>query len=201
MAHSNDILSVIILALVCIVIAAVLHKLAKNDSRLIAASLAFVLVATWICYDYILLNRYKAKEACMKKKYASMCLADLSRMVKDSGVDADDESPPEEPEEESDNESGDPEDGVEAMNDTEVDIGLHQGKSIEEMYRFMASPGDTKIANRMKYMGMQAQLSKDIRAGWNAESMRPWLEAELRDHAANREWWNSDFLETELGMF
>ena len=87
------------------------------------------------------------------------------------------------------------------MNDTEVDIGLHQGKSIEEMYRFMASPGDTKIANRMKYMGMQAQLSKDIRAGWNAESMRPWLEAELRDHAANREWWNSDFLETELGMF
>jgi len=80
----------------------------------------------------------------------------------------------------------------------EYDIDMHnQLHSIQDMHSAMGASGDTMLCNRMKYMGVQAQLSKDIRASWNKYSVQPWLEEELQEHA-NREWWNSDHLEAEF---
>jgi hypothetical protein len=43
----------------------------------------------------------------------------------------------------------------------------------------------------MKYMGLQARMSQDIRARWNAEKFRPYFEEELRDNET-RDWWDNE---------
>ena len=57
--------------------------------------------------------------------------------------------------------------------------------------------GDNILMGRMKYMGAQSKLSKNIRSSFNKYSLLPFLEEELREHS-NREWWNSDHLNDEF---
>jgi hypothetical protein len=62
----EDILSVIFLALICIIIAGIINKLAP--SGMMIPTFALVAVCVWIAYDYILLKRYKAKLSCKANK-------------------------------------------------------------------------------------------------------------------------------------
>jgi len=57
--------------------------------------------------------------------------------------------------------------------------------------------GDNLLMGRMKHMGTQSQLSKNIRSSFNKYSLLPFLEEELREHS-NREWWDSDHLNDEF---
>jgi len=68
---------------------------------------------------------------------------------------------------------------------------------IKDFHTKMGCCADTRLFNRMKFMGIQPQWSKDIRAAWNKYSLQPYLEDELREHA-DRIWWNSDHLESEF---
>ena len=70
----------------------------------------------------------------------------------------------------------------------------NENYNIKDIYKNMACDGDNSIANRMKYMGVQPQISKNIRALYNKYTLKPYIEEELREQS-NREWWNSDHLE------
>lgn len=79
--------------------------------------------------------------------------------------------------------------------DDEFDIDVYNGVGdIENIYRKMGTIGDNLICNRMKYMGMQPKLSKDIRAAYNKYTMQPMFEEELREQA-DKIWWENDQLD------
>lgn len=97
-------------------------------------------------------------------------------------------------------------DGTVAQNDfttvgkqePEFDLQLYNGdKSFNELYVNMSYDGDNLIANRALYAGMQPQLSKVIRAGFNKYSMQQFEEPQLRRLAA-LPWWNSEHLDKEF---
>lgn len=76
----------------------------------------------------------------------------------------------------------------------------YTGGMIKAAHVDMGCSGDNQICNRMKYMAKQAQESQNIRAKWNARSLQPFVEAELREHA-NRTWWHQDHLDPEFLPF
>lgn len=74
----------------------------------------------------------------------------------------------------------------------EFDIDLYNNQlSIQELHKDMGCSGDNKLANRMKYMGLQAKVSQDIRARMNRHSIQQFWEEELRDNE-NRDWWDAE---------
>ena len=62
----EDILSVIFLALICIVIAGIVHRIAPG--QMMVPTFALIAVCLWIAYDYMLMSRYKAKKACLNQQ-------------------------------------------------------------------------------------------------------------------------------------
>lgn len=204
MSSGNDILSVVFLALICIIIAGLVKGLAPSHSGLIVPSFVFICVGLWIAYDYMMVNRYKAKEKCMRAQQEKQDIYQMqarswalaNNMAAESADDRNipDIEVPDDPERSLSKQKQAPE----KTHNNEYDIDMHnQLHSIKDMHSVMGASGDTMICNRMKYMGVQAQLSKDIRSSWNKYSMQPWIEEELQEHA-DREWWNSDHLEAEF---
>lgn len=189
MGRSDDILSVIFLALICMVFAGVVYKILPENSLLVIPSFGLIAVAMWMAFDHITRSRYDAKVKCLKAKHD---METARMMASKLDYEMDREPPPADiPADETKQTIPAPQ----KQRDDEYDIDIYnESRSIEEMYRDMACPGDTKMCNRMKYMGMQGQLSQNIRAEWNKYSLHPFLEEELSEHA-EREWWNSDFLE------
>ncbi len=190
----EDILSVIFLALICIVIAGIVHRLVPAD--MMVPSFALIAVCLWIAYDYILLSRYKAKQACLKQDSdAENIEGKIRQLSEELGEnDNDDHSQAEEPGNTS-NEQGNTDDSPltpKAQHKNEFDIDLFDKEmSIQELYKESGCAGDTRTANRMKYMGLQARMSQDIRARWNTEKFRPYFEEELRDNET-RDWWDNE---------
>jgi hypothetical protein len=201
---NNDILSVMFLALICIVFAGIVHRLAPENSLLIIPSFAVIAVGLWIAYDSMLLNRYESKVKCLKAQHNMESMEELAKEIYER-VEDDDNVPEEvqEVQEVQKNSMGEtskasPIPRPQKENDDEFDIDMYnESRTIEQMHRDMASPGDNKLCNRMKYMGLQAQLSQNIRSEWNKYSLQPFLEEELAEHA-DREWWNSDYLEDQM---
>ena len=68
---------------------------------------------------------------------------------------------------------------------------------VKHVHEAMGCLSDNAFTNRMKYTGMQSQLAAVNRASYNAKSLKPWLEEELNENA-NREWWNSDHLDSKF---
>jgi hypothetical protein len=194
MKKGNDILSVIFLALICIVIAGIVKSLGIEGSGLIIPSFVFMAIGLWITYDYMMIKRYRAKEKCNKDR---MELLEARIIV--SQMAEEDEDNRNIPDIETVVEHHLPQiDKLKKERDDEYDIDLYNGEtSIKDMHANMGCTGDTMICNRMKYMAVQPQLSKDIRASWNKNSFMPYIEEELREHA-EREWWNSDHLDAEM---
>lgn len=190
MAHAENILSVALLALVVVVFAGIVHQLAPRTALIIPVFAVFA-VGLWVTYDAILLNRYEAKMRCAEVHVGKIESDDISDSadsteISDLANTSDQVNAP------------DPPSSITKQSDNEFDIDIYtEARSLEEIHRHMASPGDTRICNRMKYMGMQPQLSQNIRSEWNKYSMQPFLEEELAEHA-NREWWNSDYLEEQF---
>jgi hypothetical protein len=203
MSNGNDILSVVFLALICIIITGLVKGLVPSHSGLIVPSFIFICVGLWIAYDYMMINRYKEKEKCMTEKHAQTLhemQAQSQVLINDMSAESVDDrnipdiEVPDEPETPLPKREQKPE----KTHDNEYDIDIHnQLHNIKNMHNVMGSSGDTMICNRMKYMAVQSQLSKDIRSSWNKYSVQPWIEEELREHA-DREWWNSDHLDVEF---
>jgi hypothetical protein len=200
MGNGENILSVVFLALICIVISTVVGMFATNNSGLIIPTSVFVSICLWIVYDYMLINRYKAKEQCMRDKYNLNKTDELADELADELLlgsinDIDDEPEVEELKEVSNPaEMGRPK----KENPDEFDIDMYNSEqSLQCMHKDMGCGGDTMLCNRMKYMGLQPQLSKDIRSAFDKYTLQPYFEEELREQS-EREWWNSDHLESEF---
>lgn len=183
----EDILSVIFLALICIVIAGIVHRIAPG--QMMVPTFALIAVCLWIAYDYMLMSRYKAKKACLNQPAE---LEEIDKKIQElaSELSSSDEG---------DTYTDDQEDvnaelslKPEAKHKNEFDIDMYdRDLSIQELYKDTGCSGDTRMANRMKYMGLQARMSQDIRARWNAEKFRPYFEEELRDNET-RDWWDNE---------
>ena len=82
------------------------------------------------------------------------------------------------------------------QHDNEFDIDMYGGfADLKKLHSIMGSGADTRMANRMKYLGMQSKLSADIRAAYHKPQMQVYLEEELRDTYENRHWWENDALD------
>lgn len=68
---------------------------------------------------------------------------------------------------------------------------------IRDLHMQMGATGDNQIFNRMKYVSIQPQVSKDIRARWTTHGLRPFVEEELREQA-NKIWWENDDLDVYM---
>ena len=216
----EDILSVIFLVLICIVIAGIIYK--TVPSQMMIPTFALVAVCLWIALDYILMQRYQIKKSCDVPKVNHDPLDDqinrltqelnLAENSKSTNVSDNSKSTNVSDDSKSTNVSDDSKSinvsdnsppsteknlTPEAKHKNEFDIDLYDKQlSIKELFKDSGCTGDTRIANRMKYMGLQARMSQDIRARWNTEKLRPYLEEELSDNE-NRDWWDveTDYLD------
>lgn len=184
----EDILSVIFLALICIVISGIIYRIVPN--QMMVPSFALIAVCLWIAYDYMLMSRYKAKKACLQQP------DDIDEKIKELSAELNSVEGQSEDQNQVSDQSINQEPNIslkpEVKHKNEFDIDLYDKElSIQELYKDMGCTGDTRIANRMKYMGLQARMSQDIRARWNAEKFRPYFEEELRDNET-RDWWDND---------
>jgi hypothetical protein len=177
----EDIISVALLALICIVIAAIIIKISPVE--LYMPTFAVVAVCLWVAYDYMLLRRYKAKQACLEKDKeiaeANEELMELAKGLSDTESETDADDKPAEPAK------------PEQQHKNEFDIALANDVPFEELYKYTGCSADTRIANRMKYMGLQPKLAADIRARHNRYTLQPYFDEELRANEA-RDWWDNE---------
>lgn len=57
--YGNDILSVIFLAIICVIVASIIVKYTPNQLHLVVPSVALISIILWVCYDYIIQKREK----------------------------------------------------------------------------------------------------------------------------------------------
>lgn len=203
----NDILLIVFLAFCSIVIAAIISKVTCTD--FLIPTFAIAVVCMWIMYDYILLRREKAKEACelnntlnntneladqintldepldiLDDEQITLHIAELEKIVgpPKSSKPASLEVDPHE------NDEAKPQ----AKHENEFDIAmLDREIAIAELHKDMGCTGDTRLANRMKYMAAQPRIAKDNMARMNSEKLRPYFNEELDDNE-KAEWWNNE---------
>ena len=199
----EDILSVLFLALVCIVIAGLIYRMTPPD--MFMPTFALIALCLWIAYDYIMLQRYKAKKACSvsKNKHVTNKKSrkekdELDEKIKElKAIFDEDEQPKTKPHSlEKDPLENNPNE-PQAKHSNEFDIAMYARElSVQELYKDMGCTGDTRMSNRMKYMGLQPRMSKDICARLNSEKLRPYFEEEMDDNE-KAEWWNveNDYLD------
>jgi len=181
----EDILSVIFLVLVCIVVSSIAYRLAPG--QMMVPTFALIAVCLWISLDFILMKRHKARAACKAAHNHSDSEVDAKISELTSELNFVDDK-------DINNHSAPKIDTIApaAKHASEFDIDLYdKGLSIQELYKDMGCSGDTKIANRMKYMGLQERMAQDIRSRWNVEKLRPYLEEELSDNE-HRDWWDNE---------
>ncbi len=189
MTHSDDILSVIFLALIAVVVAGIVNRMLPEGSLLLVPSFMVICVAVWIAYDYMMRQRFQQKEKCL------MSVASLINERKkpvDSKLDE-----PEDPEEP--DEPDEPAEPEEPAEPDEQPAQKPPTKRRVELYNPEPEDGtaDTVFSNRMKYTGVQPQMAQIARAMHNKYALQPYFEEELREHA-EREWWNSDHLDLDF---
>jgi hypothetical protein len=180
--RGDDILSVIFLAFICIVIAGITWKLAP--SQLVVPSFVLISVCLWIAYDYMMLKRYQTYDAKLHDDSAiiEQKLADLN-FASLTDEEPDDSQP-----------GAVLDETITKTQQNQIDIDIHNNVDLRSIHKEMGCSGDNQMANRMKYMAMQAKASIDSRANWNKYSFQPFIEEELRE-SEERCWWeNNDVL-------
>lgn len=194
MDSGDDILSVVFLALVCIVIAGIVSKI--TPAGMILPTYALIALCLWIAYDYMLLTRYKAKAACLKRAKED----EIDSSLEELALQLDKEPNEKSDDKDSSKDADDQEKIPEQHHKNEFDIGMFNANAgeIQELHSYMGCGADTQIANRMKYMGLQAKLSQDIRARHNKYKLLPYFDEELKANE-NRDWWDAE--QDYLDMF
>jgi hypothetical protein len=189
--YGDDILSVVFLAFVCIVIAGVMHQLLPHNSMLIVPTVALISVSLWIAYDYMMLKRHstQCKKHIMQPSINTTSGINVNNNADnadnaDNAKELESASKPNVSIENTYNKLREPQ--RQSQQDFDIDY-YNKNADIRDIHGEMGFTGDTRLCNRMKYMGLQPQLSKNIRASWNARILQPWVEEELREHE-ERNW-------------
>lgn len=173
----------IFLVLICIVIAGIIKHV--TPSGMMVPTFALIAVCLWVAYDYMMLQRYKAKAACLTKdkdiQNANEEIHQLAANIHAADLEEEVEKPAE----------ASAEDKPEQKHVNEFDIGMFNAATIPELHTQMGFGADTQIANRMKYMSLQAKLSQEIRARHNKHNLLPYFDEELRANE-QRDWWDQE---------
>ena len=187
----EDLLSLLFLAFVCIIFIGLIKALLPDHSILLVPSFAVICLGLWLAYDYALASRYKKKVECMENQ-----LAEILNAQQDEVYDQEDDQV---------YDQEDVEDLSACMDNAHVHASstklqdYNKKITMKEIHGEMGCSGDTQLYNRMKYTSIQPQLSKDIRASWNARKLQPYLEEELRENE-NRDWWDREQDKLDLQM-
>ena len=181
MDSGDDVLSVIFLALVCIVIAGIVRTV--TPSGMMMPTFSLIAICLWIAYDYMLQQRYKAKKACLNKdKEIQEANEQINKIASELNNDVEEQETEPVVKEEAE---------PVQKHQNEFDISMFNAATIPELHTSMGCSGDTQISNRMKYMGLQAKLSQDIRARHNMKALLPYFDEELKANE-NRDWWDAE---------
>lgn len=165
----DSIINIIIFALICVVMSGVINKFVPLG--IIIPVSVLIGVCIWIGYDYFrVIKKNKTNDH------------DMNDLPDDLGNEK--------------NIKNKDEQENKPTHVNEFDIDIYNGLSVEDIHRKMGSSGDNRLANRMKYMGIQSQLSKNIRSRYNKYNLLPFLEEEMQEDE-NRDWWinESEFLD------
>lgn len=79
----------------------------------------------------------------------------------------------------------------------DIDVDVDELHDIQKVHKHMGCEADNALFNRMKYVGIQNQVSQVNRASYNKYNLYPWLKNELKENET-RDWWDSDYLETQF---
>lgn len=199
----NDILSVIFLALIAIVISAMILNISPGN--ILSSVPIFALIATslWIAYDYIVLSRTREKEACVKEEEPIKMDEDEQdqAVLRDvlSDIHADNKAS----EEEDIPIDGKPvnidekhKEGMKSLEEKlrdQADLNTYSGMDfLKKQWTNWGCDGDNQICNRMKYMSVQPQMSKNFRAAYDKYSAATYFQEELDEQENNKIWWECD---------
>ena len=166
-----DLLSIIFLLFVCIVLAGLLREIVPNQILAVISSFVIICVLLRVLYktdENDELND-KLNDESLNYDEASN---DESSNDENSAIDLSEIKPHNPP-------------------PTKKLTDYNKKLTIQEIHGEMGCSGDTEIYNRMKYLSLQPQLSKVIRASWNARKLQPYLEEELKENE-NRDWWDCE---------
>lgn len=81
--HGDDILSIIFLALICLVVAALVGQFARDKPQLIIPSFIFIAISLWIAYDYMTLQRNQERKECPAEKESFNVVETIDQLVSD----------------------------------------------------------------------------------------------------------------------
>ena len=193
----EDYLGILFLAFVCIILASLIKALLPDHSILLVPSFAFICIGLWMTYDYTLATRYKKRLACMLEHQMNDELYDETDQI--NNEDIIDDMPNNQQDNNLDNQQ---DNNLDNQQDNNLDYNLDYNQddiiekynkemSIKENHANMGCTADTHIFNRMKYAGIQPQLSKIIRSAWNVRKFQPYIDAELKENE-NRDWWDTE---------
>jgi hypothetical protein len=180
----EDIISVAFLALFAIIISCIMASFLPTVA--VMPTMALIAVCLWVAYDYMLRRREEdRKKQKPKKDDLDKKIRDLTDELEIELVEMNGPVPRNEDDNVRDKEP-------QAKHKNEFDIKLYNDKvDYKSMFAETGCTGDNRMANRMKYMGMQDRVAQNIRSKWNAEKFRPYVEEELRA-GESRDWWDSE---------
>lgn len=187
----EDILSVIFLILIFIIISAIIYKNAPAGWAI--PTIAVAAACMWIAFDYMMLKKYNAMKTCAQNR-GMLPADDIETRIKQLAQEIGEsyEGGNDDVDNNIDNNQMENDEPPTALHKNEFDIKLYDRQAtLSDIHKEMGCSADNRLANRMKYAGMQAKMSKDIRARWNVEKFRPYVEEELRENE-KRHWWEND---------
>ena len=182
----EDIISVAFLALFAIIVSCIMISMVPTVA--VMPMFALIAICLWIAYDYMLRQREVIKKECVKKRNKSSDLDEKIKQLTDElETDMADISE------------------VDGAGEVGGEVGCNCGPKCtcrsntaigpdydyRRIFKETGCSGDNKLANRMKYMGMQDKIAQNARSKWNVEKFRPYVEEELRAGEA-RDWWDSE---------
>jgi hypothetical protein len=198
----SDILSIVFLAFVAIIIASMAHNMTSGNSKMAMPTFALIAVCLWFAYDYMIQDRKYRKKACKKPQNHNVIQTPIILSDHEPPIPKEKPVPTELNKLKDDmripvlDKNLDP--SFHLYSEYENDEGDHHmfrgDEWMKKHHAELGSLGDNMLVNRAKYMGMQPQMAKNIKAGFNKYSLQAFYEDELREHAS-REWWDSDHLD------
>ena len=180
----GDIISVAFLALFAIIVACVMITMLPTVA--IMPMFALIAVCLWVAYDYMIRRRSQMESQC-EAKTVEPVIDDLDEKISKLTDELETDMSPIGAETTEDSSIA-----PSAKHKNEFDVALYTDKlDYKQLFKESGCSGDTKLANRMKYMGVQDKLAANLRTKWNAEKFRPYVEEELRA-GETRDWWDAE---------
>ena len=203
--NPQDNLHVIFLSVIAVIFSGIVSVQGRLECSVWLPGLVFSLITAWIMYENISFDYRDDRAKCTGGSDTNLVVVsqeeleeeleeELTNINKEAHYDTGNDTS-----NDTGNDKGEQvfEQVLKKLKDNDLKYDQTSEREWKTQYSSMGCSGDNALANRMKYMGIQPQLSQTIRASYNKYLLQPYLEAELKEHS-EREWWSSDHLEDEF---